>query len=436
MSEFPSLTAIIPDKARKIYIAYSGGVDSHVLLHYAAVNPLLHDKIQAIYINHGLQAQAEDWGRHCSQRCLELDVALKIITVEAKPISGEGPEAAARNARYAAFRGLLQEQEVLLFAHHREDQMETLMLQLFRGCGLPGLAAMPKAQIFGHGTLIRPLLEVAKPDIQLYAKQHQLCWVEDPSNQNCHFDRNFLRNEIIPLLKQRWPSLDKTVARTARHCANAEQLLDDWLKTSFTELYDKNDRSLLIDKWRLNNENQQNWLLRYWLHVLGLKPPSEAKLQSIIAQMIYAKADATPKVLIQNHVVSKYKSKLFCINASFFNQEPLARNWPIQDTELKMPNGYSLKILSSCSGIDKLLWHTQTVTVEVRRGGEKLKLPYREGSHCLKKLYQEAEVPPWERDLRPLIYLNGRLAAVAGLWVAEWAWSQQQDGCYQLIWQA
>jgi tRNA(Ile)-lysidine synthase len=425
---------LLPAETRRIFIGYSGGVDSHVLLHLAAADSRLISKITAVYIHHGLQLAADDWERHCQQQCLQLDVCFEMIQVNAAAASGESPEAAAREARYRAFASLLQEHDVLLLAQHREDQLETLLLQLFRGSGLYGLAAMPVTAPFAKGTALRPLLAVAKADILDYARQHALQWVEDPSNHVIDYDRNFLRNQILPVLKQRWPSLDKTVSRTARHCANAAQLLDDWADQNLPGIIDPLDNALLIDKWQEHPENQRIWLLRSWLQHFNLKPSSEAILQAIIRQVIHARADANPDLHTQGWYIKKYRTKLYCVPQHFLQIEQETVVWPAHTEALALPNGYQLLLHTAGQGIPKQLWDEHKVEITYRRGGEKLQLPGRQGHHCLKKLFQEAGIPPWERSIRPLIYIDGKLAAVAGLWVDERVWGQ--GDCYALSWRA
>jgi len=430
---FQRINSVIPAGSRRVFIGYSGGIDSHVLLHLCATEACLKQQITAVYIHHGLQQAADDWGHHCRQQCQALAVDYLMIKVDAAAKSGESPEAAAREARYHAFAGLLEKDDILLLAQHREDQMETLLLQLFRGSGLPGMAAMPVVKSLALGKVVRPLLNVAKVEIQAYAKRHNLFWIEDPSNDNSDFDRNFLRNQIVPLLKQRWPSLDKTVFRAASHCKEANQFLAEWAEEAFQLVFDPIEQTLQIDSWRVYNGIQCNWLLRHWLLKRGLQPPSSAILQAIVEQVINAKEDANPQLHTQGFVIRKFKQQLFCLDEQYFQQEIGNRVWLSQDAELRLRNGFRLIRQEACVGIDKQLWLTHTVTVEYRRGGEKIKLPGRAGRHCLKKLYQQAGIPPWEREARPLIYLDGRLAAVAGLWVAEWAWCQKGD-CYHLLW--
>ena len=415
-----SIVQALPAKYQQIYIAYSGGLDSHVLLHLCAANDEIRQHITAVYIHHGLQTAADAWQCHCQQQAAVLNVYFLAIKVHAQAVTGESPEAAARAARYNAFKALLNSDDLLLVAHHREDQAETLLLQLFRGAGLAGLAAMPKAQTFAQGQIIRPLLDYAKTDLQHYAEQQQLTWVEDPSNASPDFDRNFLRNQVMPLLKTRWPSLDKTVARTAQHCAEASQWQQNWANQQLTKITDQQG-CLLISAWREYPDYQRNQLLRQWLHAYAIRPPSQAVLHGIMQQVINAQHDKTPELFLQGFYIKKFQEKLYCLSASYLQPETTSRIWPSEQAQITLANGSQLIRKEIGLGIDKQLWQNHQVTIMPRQGGEKIKLPYRNGHHALKKLYQEANRPPWEREIRPLIYIDGRLAAVPGLWVAEWA---------------
>lgn len=430
---YQTIAPLLPEFSGNLYIAYSGGVDSHVLLHLCAQQILFQPKIVAVYVDHGLQAQAKSWGEHCQQQADDLGVRFLNLQVDAKAQNGESPEAAARDARYRALQGLIETDDLLLAAQHREDQMETVLLQLFRGAGVQGLAAMPVSAPFGSGRLLRPLLNVAKVDILAYAEQYELTWIEDPSNLSSDFDRNFLRNDIAPLLRKHWPSLDKTIARSALHCAEAADLLEDWANAAIKNHFNPDDASLSIEKLDQLTQAQCNLLIRHWFSLLGLKPPSQAQLQTIKQQLLNASDDANPQISLQGHLFKKYRKHLFCLAKQPFLTEPL--DWPTETTDLTLGNGYVLTRIQASSGIDQQLWHTAKITVKPRSGGEKIKLSGRIGQHCLKKLFQEAGIPPWERQTRPLIYLNDKLAAVAGLWIAEWAWAKTPAACYKITWQ-
>jgi tRNA(Ile)-lysidine synthase len=431
MLTFSCIDNLIHSDSGTIFIGYSGGVDSHALLHLLAQQPNLRHKIVALYVDHGLQPESYSWAKHCQHQCEQLAVAYKVLTVDATASVGESPEEAARNARYAAFRQLVKRGDVLLTAQHREDQLETVLLQMFRGAGLNGLSAMSTHSVFGEGALIRPFLNISKATIDAYAVAHHLSWIEDPSNLVDDFDRNFLRNQIIPLLKQRWPSLDQTVSRSARHCADGSYLINQWVSQNIAHIVDPIDNGLLLTYWQLFDQVQRSYLLRHWLAHFGLKPPSEAVLKSIMLQVIDTVDDANPSVSIQNKQIKKYRQKLYCLNsrdlAVKFNTGP----WETQQLFFDLANGFNLKLVESSKGIAKTFWNSKAITVEKRKGGERIQLPHRQGSHCLKKLFQEANVPPWERLTKPLIFIDGELAVVPGLWVDR-KFLVDDGECYQI----
>ena len=435
MLNFQSISGLIPNVTGKIYLGYSGGIDSQVLLHVCATQASLQAKLVAVYVHHGLLAVADDWGLHCQQQAEIWGVEFIQLRVDARALNGESPEAAARHARYQALQALLTANDALLLAQHREDQMETLLLQLFRGAGVQGMAAMPEICRLGLGVMARPLLHTAKSAIVSYAEHHALQWVEDPSNQSSDFDRNFLRNQVVPLLKQRWSGLDKTVARAAVHCAEAAQTLNRLWQRYLAEACDADDQSLAMDKLLQLNAAEQRGVLRAWLLSLGLQAPSQAVLTAVTQQLIAARDDAQPQVFTQGHYLKKYRRRLFCLAAQRLQIDKQQYTWPHHQSCVLLANGYQLSKIFATSGISQRLWLQATVTIQSRQAGETLKLAGRAGRHGLKKLYQEAGIPPWERETRPLIYLNGQLAAVAGLWVAEWALGDEQSGCYQIIWQ-
>jgi tRNA(Ile)-lysidine synthase len=409
----------------RIFIAYSGGLDSLTLLHFCAQQAQLRDRLQAIYIDHGLQTASASWGEHCVQQAAAWSVPCRVIRVDARAASGESPEAAARQARYRAFAPLLGRGDVLLLAQHREDQMETFLLQLLRGSGLAGLAAMPVCAALGEGHLLRPLLDTAKQDIRAYATRHALQWLEDPSNYCDDFDRNFLRRQIVPLLRQRWPALDKTVARSAGHCREAllqlQQPGSDWALQAQLPLAQL--RSLAAPQCVL--------ILRNWLQHHGLRPPSQAQMRQIQQQFIDTEPGTCANIAIQQHIICAYRQDLYCLPQEAC-QAPLAQLWPQGEVTAVLSNGYRLRLIEADQGIPQILWRTAQCEIRPRSGGETVHLAGRSGGHSLKKLYQEAAVPPWQRRALPILYLNGRLAAVPGLWVDEQAWSNSQP-CYRVL---
>jgi tRNA(Ile)-lysidine synthase len=294
----------------RIFIGYSGGIDSHVLLHACAQIHEFKNQITAVYIHHGLQKEADDWAIHCEKTAEDLGVLFLQIRVNANPRCRESPEEAARNARYDAFKNLINENDVLLIAQHREDQLETVLLQIFRGSGLKGLAGMPEKMAFSKGHLLRPLLNIGKDAINAYALENQLVWIEDPSNQRTIYDRNFLRQDIIPKLKQRWQSLDKTVSRTATHCAEAEFLISNFTQTQFQTVLNE-DKSLDIAKLLVFSKIEQRLILREWFAFLHLKMPSQDFLQRIIDEVIFAGIDRHPILHKKGVTICRKKNTLF-----------------------------------------------------------------------------------------------------------------------------
>ncbi|MFA6161878.1 MAG: tRNA lysidine(34) synthetase TilS [Methylobacter sp.] len=429
---------------RHVYVAYSGGVDSHVLLHLCASIKLLKDKITAVYVHHGLQAEAESWAKHCEKTAEGLDVDFLVLWVNAFAKSGESPEEAARNARYTALKSLMDSDDMLLLAQHREDQIETVLLQLFRGSGLRGLSGMPESMVFGQGVMLRPLLNVAKQAINDYARAHELSWVEDPSNQCNDYDRNFLRNAIVPLLKQRWPAIDKTVARSAKHCADAEVLVSEVADELFASVFNEPDKTLSIGRLLEHHGHQQQLVIRHWFQNLGLKMPAQAFVGRILGQVVAASENSNPVLSGQGYDIRRYRDKLYCVTnlsgtdlhlpegrlaAQEFLQDFV---WPAGQSSIIIGNDETLSCVPSSAGILLEQWQNAKVEVRFRRGGEKICLPRRTGHHSLKNLFQEAGIPPWERERVPLIYLNDTLAAVGDKWISAAFYSEKQQACISL----
>ena len=411
-----------------IYIGYSGGIDSHVLLHLCASMAHLKEKITAVYVHHGLQLEADAWAEHCKKTATDLGVDFKVIRVDAIAGQGESPEEVARNARYTALRTLIETDDLLLVAQHREDQLETVLLQLFRGSGLSGLSAMPAFMNFGKGVLLRPLLNTPKIAVEVYAKLHNLSWIEDPSNQSNNFNRNFLRNAIVPLLKQRWPACDKTVARSAGHCAEAQLLLSEQAKKLFLLIFNVLDETLSISQLIAYSLTQQRLVIREWFQMLNLKMPSQAFIERIQSDVISARPDSDPLLSGKGYCIRRYRDKLYCLKVDEA-EKIVASIWPKMQTSFSFSAGQDLYCMPSSAGICYDQWQKSTVVVKARSGGEKISLPGRKGHHDLKQLFQEAGIAPWERAGIPLIYLDDKLAVVGDLWISADFYSEKEQRC-------
>ncbi|MBN1379425.1 MAG: tRNA lysidine(34) synthetase TilS, partial [Gammaproteobacteria bacterium] len=257
-------------------LAFSGGLDSSVLLDVLCQSAAK-NRLRAVHINHSLQIEAGDWARHCQQRCQKYSVPMQVITVDARAAAGESPEAAARQARYRALQENLQADECLLTAQHQNDQAETVLLQLLRGAGPAGLAAMPELTRFAHGWLARPWLECSRDDIRQYAEQHSLPWVEDGSNAALDYDRNYLRARVMPVLLERWPGAGKTLARSANLQAQMSEILDQLGAEDVQHAQcPQNPGTLLVDRLAGLTTVRLRNALRTWLYQHGLTTPSAA----------------------------------------------------------------------------------------------------------------------------------------------------------------
>jgi len=400
------------------WVGYSGGADSHVLLHLCAqLKRELGPIFGAVHVNHGLNPSASRWAEHCARVCAELDLPVKLIAVDARPPAGASPEEAARNARYRALAEWLEPNAILLLAHHQDDQAETVLLQLLRGAGPAGLAGMPQEASLGRGRLLRPLLEVPRAALLDYARRFGLAFIDDPSNFEETFDRNYLRHRILPLLKARWPACARTIARSARHCFAAQQLVEKALAKRLEAALDEAG-SLDLTALASLDRPEQRWLVREWIKRQGFRPPAAMILERILEEAVPAKPDRQPRIEWAEGVVCRYRGRLYALRPT----PPPAPNWRAfwdGKTPLVLPDASVLEpSLGVGVGIAARWWRQGEIEVRYRRGGERCRLPKR-GNKSLKKLCQEQGIPAWVRARLPLIYLAGQLAAVANLWICE-----------------
>ncbi len=383
-----------------------------MLLRLAVAAGLLEShRLRAVHVNHGLQADAELWASRCQQLCRQWRVPIDVIEVQLGP--GSGPEDRARRARYRAFEQLLEQGDGLLLAHHADDQAETLLLRLLRGSGVRGLAAMPDQRQLGAGLLLRPLLDIERPALEHYARQEGLRWVDDPSNQSLEFDRNYLRHQVMPVLKQRWPAITRAMLRSARFCAEAEDLNRQLAAIDLRHCgrVGAAGPGLAIQPLAQLPRNRQVNLLRYWLHQAAIPLPDERVLRRILDEALPARRDAEPLVAWSDYQVRRFQGCLYHLDQRW--QAPVDRCRWRPDKPLQLDFGVLTATVVTGGGLR--LPAGGTLEVGFRQGGERLRLPGRAGSRSLKKLLQVAAVPPWQRSLLPLIYVDGELAAVLGL---------------------
>lgn len=392
------------------YIAFSGGLDSTVLLHLLADYARNHASppLRAIHIHHGLQTAADAWPAHCQAICDNLGIELQVIHVQVTP--GASLEQAARDARYAAFRRALGPGDILFTGQHRDDQAETLLFRLLRGAGLRGLAAMPGHRALGQGSLVRPLLGCSRQQLQGYAQVNGLAWIEDPSNADTQLARNYLRGEVFPLLQQRWPQASQNFGRAAEHLGEAQGLLDELAQEdlalagagaplAWSEL-DSLDLATLV---ALSPARQRN-ALQYWLSRRTRLP--DTRHWAGWADLRDAVADAQPAWRLADGQLLRSHGRIWWLSGDWLQLPAGELAWPDPAEPLLLPGNGSVR-LAGATPLNGL-------RIAYRQGGEVLDLPGR-GRRDLKRLLNELQVPLFVRPRLPLLYQGERLLAVANL---------------------
>ncbi|HED15725.1 MAG TPA: tRNA lysidine(34) synthetase TilS, partial [Gammaproteobacteria bacterium] len=388
-----------------------------------------------------LSAQAGVWQDHCQTVCDHLAVPLQIIQVNAQPVPGQSPEETARVARYRALASVMQDGACLLTAHHRRDQAETLMLQLLRGGGVQGTAAMPPVSGFAEDEHVncmhlRPLLDCGHEQLQDYATAHQLDWIEDDSNTNTRYDRNYLRHQIMPELRQRWPAVDATLARVARRHAETAGLLNDLAATDLASVQagsvDCLDRAALST---LPDARQRN-LIRYWLVEQRLTVPGHARLDEVLRQIHQAGADTMPCISWSGGEIRRYRDGVYAMAPQSSLAGWQAEQWPDQDRVLcPGQQGYIERHSGQNNGIRASIWQHADISVRYRSGGESFRPAGHAHHRSLKNLFQEWGVPPWQRSRIPLLYVDEELAAVIGYSIGASYVAGADEPGYVLQWQ-
>lgn len=392
------------------HIAFSGGLDSTVLLHILAnlaktetIPPL-----RAVHIHHGLQATADAWPAHCQCVCDALNVPLQVIRVQVQP--GASLERAAREARYQAFAQRVGAGELLLTGQHRNDQAETLLFRLLRGAGVRGLRAMPVQRPLGDGYLLRPLLDVSRDELEAYALAYGLSWVEDPSNADPRFSRNYLRHHLFPMLASRWPQAINQMARTAAHLSEAQGLLDELAVMDLQVAHQPSGfawlalPSLVLEPLTMLSEARQRNALSHWLGPLTRLPDSEHWVGW--RSLRDAVADAQPVWHLADGQLHRCGGRIWWLPIGWSDFSGISQAWLEPDKPLQLPgNGYLYFTGLAPEG---------PLHIDYRQGGEIMELPKR-GRRNLKRLLNESSVPGFVRGRLPLLYREKQLLAVPNL---------------------
>lgn len=417
------------DQPSRFVVAFSGGMDSTVLLHALGSGKNDFDMpIVALHVNHGLHADAGQWEEHCRAIATALALDYDSITVAVERNSGRGLEAAAREARYRALQQRMRTGDWLLSAHHRDDQAETLLLNLMRGSGMAGMAGIGEKQPLGPGFLVRPLLDVARHDLQVYAETHALEWLEDPSNADSQFDRNFLRREILPAMSRRWPAAKSRLAHSAALAGEASMLLDQLADEDLVLAgFAGNPGRIAIAALESLSDARQRNLLRRALRRCGLSAAPSTRLRQILDELMPARPDAEPLVEWPGVKVRRYRDCIY-LQAELVEMAPPPE--PVlgpENRKLELGSLGNLRMVDgSARGIRAELL-AAGLHVRFRTGGEEIRPIGHQRTHKLKKLLQQKAVVPWMRDKIPLLYAAGKLVAVADLWVA----AEAADECGQ-----
>jgi tRNA(Ile)-lysidine synthase len=423
----------LPAQATGLVVALSGGADSSALLAALAALPAstLGIPVRAVHVDHGLQPAAAGFREACARLCDDLEVELTLVTIAVACASGVSIEAAAREARYRALAAAMHAGECLLTAHHRDDQAETLLLQALRGAGLKGLAAMPACRPWGPGWHLRPLLGVARGDLQQFAAESGIAGAEDPMNRDLRFDRAYLRSELWPRIDARWPGAAQALARTATHAAEAQGLLDAIAAADLGPLRD--GEALLLPRLRGLAPARRSNAVRRWLQERAVQLPPTARLQEALRQVLAADDDHLPAVTWDRYALRRYRERLFVTQAT---PPRLARplSWPIGERpalgdELELGTGLgALHLRSQHGGLDPARL-PRLLNVAPRSGGEVLRPASNAATQTVQHLCQALGVLPWMRDALPFIYAGQELIGIGDLWLdARWCLPADERG--------
>ncbi len=407
-----------PLRGQRFCLALSGGLDSSVLLQtLAQLRGRAGFRLRALHVDHGLQPASARWAAAARTRARRLRVPCTVVRVQIQPKRGESLEAVARRERYAALLARLTAGETLLTAHHLDDQLETVLLALMRGSGVRGLAAMAPTAVMAGVRLLRPLLPVSRLQLEAYARNRRLAFSEDPSNSDERFDRNYLRRQVLPQLRARWPAAAVTAGRSAAHLAEAQGLLEAAARRAAEAAAD--GVALRVSVLRALPAAARRNALRHWLIERGLSLPDHRRLREIAGALLDARADAAPVVRWQGGAVRRFGDRLLPVSEPALAAQAAAPaaaswNWRLQ-SGLPLGPHVELELVVDRHGEVDLASLPCPLRVRFRRGGERLHAPH--GSLPLKDLLQQRGIEPWRRAQVPLLCVRSRIVAVADLWL-------------------
>ena len=426
----------------RLVLGLSGGLDSVVLLEVLRrLAGQLGFRLSCVHVNHGISPNARRWAAFCARRCKRHAIALALHEVDVEPYRAEGLEAAARRARYQVYAR--QEADFIVLAQHSDDQAETVLLQLLRGAGVKGGAAMPllRTRVHDHRTararvpaILRPMLSLTRAQILAYAKSNRLRWVEDESNADTGRDRNFLRHRVFPVIGQAFPGYRATLARAAAHMAEADGVLSE-LARADAEQITRGNKLAVAGLKRLGAARAKN-LLRWLMLQYGAALPEADRLEEALRQIVHARDDAAVRVVLGTHELRRYAGEAYLLPLLADPPSRLERKWDGKRAFALPELGGVLRFArAEGAGLKEGLIRSKVVHIHLRQGGEKLRLQTNRSTRSLKNLLQEARMPPWERERLPLVFCGDALVAVPGLGVASGWQAGYEEAGWVITWQ-
>ncbi|HIF50114.1 MAG TPA: tRNA lysidine(34) synthetase TilS [Thiotrichaceae bacterium] len=420
--------------AEKFWVACSGGMDSCVLLHLFYLNKsVINQDIEVLYVNHGLQEEANDWAEFCEEQCKQYGLYFRQLKINEDCPKGASIEAWAREKRYSLIEEVMNKNDVFFTAHHQDDQVETFFLQALRGAGPRGLASMPSIKKRENIFHARPLLNYSREKLKYYAEENKLIWQLDKSNSDYRYDRNYFRHKVIPVIEERWPAYRETIARLIKHQNESRVLLDDLGCSDIKLAQYKNTMALNLGVVKkLSLERQKN-LIFSWLKELNLKYPGARNMEQIISDVIYSSTDKAPCVNWLDVEVRRYKNILYASNVMLQHDVSTEYQWK-PDNILNVLNETLIAKSDHGKGISKLKSKGANFVVRYRQGGEKIQPDRSSHSKTVKQLFQEQAVLPWFRDRVPLIYINGELAVIPGICIDARYVAEKDEASWDICW--
>ncbi len=404
--------------ANAVYVGYSGGMDSHVLLHTVSQSrEQISKEIFAIHVNHGLNEKANQWAEHCQNVCDAIDIKLIQINLDATAPKGESQEEWARDLRYEAVENILDKNDLFLTAHHKDDLAETILLQLLRGAGPAGLSAMPEKTQLGEGWHVRPLLDFTREEMASYAADNNLNWINDDSNDDVRFDRNYLRQMVMPSLKQRWPGVLKTLSRAAGIQSNVNELIEDLAAQDLSLCIKPENNTLNAHHLGALSSARAVNVIRYWLKMHQYRSPGAKVLEQILSDIVNSQSDTSPCIRWGDVEIRRYRDMVFLTRGlPTVSDDAKLISWNISD-ECELEFGKLKADIITGQGIAYNKITGSRINIRYRTGHEQIKLGGHH--HTLKNVFQEKGIPPCFRAIIPLIYIDNRLVEITGLCIDE-----------------